>query len=199
MRILPSRSLIHVQALAGPQKQRQAQCKTLPVERCESHALGPALLSLSHRSHVAARPCNTGLLTQILLSIHQTALWLPSHAMLGGRLRSCYLTLCHAQGVFTGGLAHANDLVSSGRAAAGEFRLLSGYSLWPERALQREIEAGHWWLVAASREFLLSFVQGACPLLALMLLHHDARIPSMWIAACHAPLLESLAHPPAAC
>ncbi len=65
------------------------------------------------------------------------------------------------QGVFTGGLAHANDLVQTGRAAAAEFRLLSGYSLWPKGSLAREVEAGSWWLIAASREFLLSFVQGA--------------------------------------
>jgi hypothetical protein len=65
------------------------------------------------------------------------------------------------QGVFTGGLAHANDLVQTGRASAAEFRLLSGYSLWPKGVLAREVEAGSWWLIAASRDFLLSFVQGA--------------------------------------
>ena len=50
--------------------------------------------------------------------------------------------------------------MATGRARAAEFRLLSGYSLWPRQALQREVDAGSWWLIAASRDFLLSFVQG---------------------------------------
>ncbi len=56
--------------------------------------------------------------------------------------------------------------MQTGRASAAEFRLLSGYSLWPKGSLEREVEAGSWWLIAASREFLLSFVQGAPALLS---------------------------------
>ncbi|EIE27648.1 hypothetical protein COCSUDRAFT_64323 [Coccomyxa subellipsoidea C-169] len=63
-------------------------------------------------------------------------------------------------GIYTGGLAHANELVASGRAAASEFKLLAGYAHWPWGELQREIARGHWWLVAASSDFILSSVRG---------------------------------------
>lgn len=65
------------------------------------------------------------------------------------------------QGIYTGGLAHANELVASGRAAASEFKLLAGYAHWPTGQLQREISGGAWWLVAASSDFILSAVRGA--------------------------------------
>ncbi|CAL8463593.1 g3127 [Coccomyxa elongata] len=63
-------------------------------------------------------------------------------------------------GIYTGGLAHANELVASGRAAASEFKLLAGYAHWPTGQLQREISGGAWWLVAASSDFILSSVRG---------------------------------------
>ncbi|KAK9917412.1 hypothetical protein WJX75_004072 [Coccomyxa subellipsoidea] len=63
-------------------------------------------------------------------------------------------------GIYTGGLAHANELVASGRASAHEFKLLAGYTHWPAGDLQREIARGHWWLVAASSDFVLSSVRG---------------------------------------
>ena len=66
-----------------------------------------------------------------------------------------------AQGIYTGGLAHANELVASGRAAASEFKLLAGYAHWPTGQLQREMSGGAWWLVAASSDFILSSIRGA--------------------------------------
>lgn len=50
--------------------------------------------------------------------------------------------------------------MASGRASAHEFKLLAGYTHWPAGDLQREIARGHWWLVAASSDFVLSSVQG---------------------------------------
>lgn len=64
------------------------------------------------------------------------------------------------QGIYTGGLAHANELVQKGRAVARDFRLLAGYMHWHEGALHAEVARGDWWLVAASREYLLSLVRG---------------------------------------
>jgi putative AlgH/UPF0301 family transcriptional regulator len=64
------------------------------------------------------------------------------------------------QGIYTGGLAHANELVQTGRAVAQDFRLLAGYMHWHESALHAEVARGEWWLVAASREYLLSLVRG---------------------------------------
>ncbi|CAK0738662.1 hypothetical protein CVIRNUC_001075 [Coccomyxa viridis] len=64
------------------------------------------------------------------------------------------------EGVYTGGLAHANELVQTGRALAKDFRLLAGYMHWRDGALSAEIARGEWWLVAASREYLLSLVRG---------------------------------------
>ncbi|CAL5223878.1 g6470 [Coccomyxa viridis] len=63
-------------------------------------------------------------------------------------------------GIYTGGLAHANELVQAGRARAREFRLLAGYMHWHEGSLGAEVARGDWWLVAASREYLLSLVRG---------------------------------------
>lgn len=63
-----------------------------------------------------------------------------------------------------GGLAHANDLVLSGRAHAREFRLLNGYSFWERGALDQEVASGGWWLIAASPAFILSLISGDAPL-----------------------------------
>ena len=64
------------------------------------------------------------------------------------------------QGIYTGGLAHANEMVLSGRAQAREFRLLNGYSFWPKGALDLEVARGSWWLIAASPAYILSLIQG---------------------------------------
>lgn len=64
------------------------------------------------------------------------------------------------QGIYTGGLAHANELVAAGQAHARDFRLLAGYTHWHEGALGAEVARGDWWLVAASRDYLLSLVRG---------------------------------------
>ena len=64
------------------------------------------------------------------------------------------------QGIYTGGLAHANEMVQSGRAQAREFRLLNGYSFWPRGALDQEVARGGWWLIAASPAFVLSLISG---------------------------------------
>lgn len=52
--------------------------------------------------------------------------------------------------------------MQAGRARAREFRLLAGYMHWHEGSLGAEVARGDWWLVAASREYLLSLVRGEC-------------------------------------
>ena len=79
------------------------------------------------------------------------------------------------QGIYTGGLAHANELVQAGRARAREFRLLAGYMHWHEGSLHAEVARGDWWLVAASREYLLSLVRGEC-ICILLCLHAVLRV-----------------------
>ena len=66
------------------------------------------------------------------------------------------------QGIYTGGLAHANELVQTGRAHARDFRLLAGYMQWHQGAVHAEVARGDWWLVAASKDYLLSLVRGKC-------------------------------------
>ena len=63
-------------------------------------------------------------------------------------------------GVYAGGLPSANSLVSSGGAAAGAFRLLSGYAGWEPGQLAAEAERGAWHVVAASTAVVLDAVQG---------------------------------------
>ena len=59
--------------------------------------------------------------------------------------------------------------MQTGRALAKDFRLLAGYMHWRDGALSAEIARGEWWLVAASREYLLSLVRGGNPRQAALL------------------------------
>ena len=53
--------------------------------------------------------------------------------------------------------------MQTGRALAKDFRLLAGYMHWRDGALSAEVARGEWWLVAASRDYLLSLVRGGVP------------------------------------
>ncbi|KAG7667548.1 hypothetical protein Ndes2526B_g07497 [Nannochloris sp. 'desiccata'] len=58
-------------------------------------------------------------------------------------------------GVYAGGVESASKLVELGLARPEEFRLLAGYSGWGPYQLEREIESGSWWVVAASHTLIL--------------------------------------------
>jgi len=79
------------------------------------------------------------------------------------------------QGIYTGGLAHANELVQTGRAHARDFRLLAGYMQWHQGAVHAEVARGDWWLVAASKDYLLSLVRGR----GRPFLYSDSHAPSL--------------------
>jgi hypothetical protein len=63
-------------------------------------------------------------------------------------------------GVYAGGLPHANALVRAGDADAADFRLLAGYAGWEPGQLEAEVRDGSWWVVAASPGVVLEAVQG---------------------------------------
>ena len=58
-------------------------------------------------------------------------------------------------GVYAGGVTSASELIRLGLARPEEFKLLAGYSGWGPYQLQREIESGSWWVVAASHTLIL--------------------------------------------
>jgi putative AlgH/UPF0301 family transcriptional regulator len=63
-------------------------------------------------------------------------------------------------GVYAGGVDSAIDLVRRGAAPAGDFRLLAGYSGWGPGQLEREVEEGSWWVVAASPALIHACLSG---------------------------------------
>ena len=63
-------------------------------------------------------------------------------------------------GVYAGGLPHANALVRAGDADPADFRLLAGYAGWEPGQLEAEVGDGSWWVVAASPGVVLDAVQG---------------------------------------
>ena len=67
--------------------------------------------------------------------------------------------MCIVDGVYAGGVDAASELVRIGVAKAEEFKLLAGYSGWGPWQLKKEIEAGHWWVVAASHSLILECLQ----------------------------------------
>lgn len=66
------------------------------------------------------------------------------------------------QGVYAGGVDSAIELVRSGDAPASDFRLLAGYSGWGPHQLEREVEDGAWWVVAASPALIHACLRGEC-------------------------------------
>lgn len=67
------------------------------------------------------------------------------------------------QGVYAGGMPHANALVKAKQVTLNRFKLLAGYMGWDAGQLQREVDEGKWWVVAASAPLVISFIQGGCP------------------------------------
>jgi len=66
-------------------------------------------------------------------------------------------------GVFAGGLPAANELVAAGgarAAAAGGFRLLSGYAGWEPGQLEAEAARGAWHIVAAAPALVADVLRG---------------------------------------
>ena len=68
------------------------------------------------------------------------------------------------QGVYCGGMHHANALVKEGLAAPHRFRMLAGYVGWDAGMLREELLAGRWWALAASPPLVISCLHGALPL-----------------------------------
>ncbi len=62
-------------------------------------------------------------------------------------------------GVYAGGVESASELIRLGLARPEEFKLLAGYSGWGPGQLEREIESGSWWVVAASHALILECLQ----------------------------------------
>jgi putative AlgH/UPF0301 family transcriptional regulator len=62
-------------------------------------------------------------------------------------------------GVYAGGVESASKLISLGLARPEEFKLLAGYSGWGPHQLEREIDSGSWWVVAASHTLILECLQ----------------------------------------
>ena len=77
--------------------------------------------------------------------------------------------------------------MQAGRARAREFRLLAGYTHWHDGSLAAEVARGDWWLVAASREYLLSLVRGQCHCVGLWMRSRINQICAMcfsdWLQA----------------
>ena len=64
------------------------------------------------------------------------------------------------QGVYCGGMHHANCLVKEGAVAPHRFRLLAGYVGWGPGMLNEELLEGRWWALSASAPLIISFLQG---------------------------------------
>lgn len=58
-------------------------------------------------------------------------------------------------GVFTGGVEHAAELVRLGLAQPEEFKLISGFAEWREGELAYEIHEEQWWVVSASKSVIM--------------------------------------------
>ena len=64
------------------------------------------------------------------------------------------------QGVYCGGMHHANCMVKEGHVAPHRFRLLAGYVGWGPGLLNEELLERKWWALAASAPLIISFLQG---------------------------------------
>ena len=58
-------------------------------------------------------------------------------------------------GVFTGGVEHAAELVRLGLARPEEFKLVSGFNEWAPDQLAYEIWDEQWWVVSASKSVIM--------------------------------------------
>ncbi|GFH11556.1 uncharacterized protein HaLaN_07071, partial [Haematococcus lacustris] len=74
----------------------------------------------------------------------------PTSLMLGRKPGGLRFDVAVVPGIFLGGEATAAKEVAAGRLAADSFKFFSGALVWEPGQLQREVQAGCWWVMTAS-------------------------------------------------